>query len=111
MNYLTEQVMIEALTWGLGACGTIILILLGIVGYFLKENLGAVDALTTTVSRLDRTLGVVQSLYNETTETAKKRLDAHAEQLDRQSIQLEKHDVYIQMLKEKCNEKTDRQNT
>lgn len=45
---LVEQTMIESLLWILGICGGVILLLLGIVGYFLKENLGAVYGLTET---------------------------------------------------------------
>ena len=96
---LVEQTMIESLLWILGICGGVILLLLGIVGYFLKENLGAVYGLTKTVGELDKTLAVFQSAYNESTEVTKKRLDAHANQIDVIAARTEKHDAYIEVIR------------
>ena len=100
---LVEQTIIESLLWILGICGGVILLLLGIVGYFLKENLGAVYGLTKTVGQLDKTLAVFQSAYNESTETTKKRLDAHAGQIDALAARTEKHDVYIEVIRSRMS--------
>lgn len=76
---LVEQTMIESLLWVLGICGGVILLLLGIVGYFLKENLGAVYGLTKTVGQLDKTIDLFQSLYNETYEDYKVQIHIPAD--------------------------------
>jgi hypothetical protein len=76
---LVEQTMIESLLWILGICGGVILLLLGIVGYFLKENLGTVYGLTKTVYRSDKTIDLYQSLYNETNEIKKVQIHIPAD--------------------------------
>ena len=84
----------QLFSWILGLAGTIIILLLGVVGYFLKQNLEANTTLTHMVNRLDKTLAVVSRLFTENKTNTQKRLNSHA-------VRLDKHQADIEVLKSK----------
>ena len=73
----------------LSVSGALIMILLGIVGFFLKRYIKSTDSLTKVVTSLETVIQVTlveqkafQAKCDIHTQTTTKRLDAHANRLD-----------------------------
>ncbi len=66
----------------LSISGALILILLGIIGYFLKQQINASNALTNAVNGLNTNVIELQTLQDERHPVTERRLNAHAERLD-----------------------------
>ena len=92
----SDQLTISAaLYWIVGISGTIILLLIGVVGYFLKKNYSDRDkheekqernyqAMREMISTLDKTINKLDALLDNFSRTTEKRLDAHSEKINNQ---------------------------
>ena len=90
----SDQLTISAaLYWIIGVSGTIILLLIGVVGYFLKKSYNDRDnheekqernyqAMREMISTLDKTINKLDALLDNFSRTTEKRLDAHSEKIN-----------------------------
>jgi len=68
----------------LSLAGSLILLLLGVIGYFLKQQIGASNALTEAVNLLNANVMVLQSQQDDSHPRIERRLNNHADRLDNQ---------------------------
>lgn len=77
--------------WILGVVGAIILILLGIIGYFLANNVQALKDVEKAVHTLDKSLGIINERTNNNENehnTFSHRLNEHSKQLHDQEKEI-----------------------
>ena len=81
-----------ALYWILGVTGALLMLLLSIIGYFLKKNYkdrgeyecrleDNYQAMKDMISTLDKTIGKLDALLDNFSKTTEKRLDSHSAQI------------------------------
>lgn len=79
--------------WILSISGAIILILIGAIGFFLRQSYRTNENARTTMEKLNTTLRVlIQKMksYDEKTDVATLRLNDHAKRLDTQELKIAK---------------------
>lgn len=73
--------------------GSLLVILLGLIGYLLQKKddsalnqitkiSGIVDTLQSTVNSLDKVVSIIKTQFDDATPRTEKRLNAHADRLD-----------------------------
>nr|WP_319268285.1 hypothetical protein [uncultured Draconibacterium sp.] len=73
--------------------GSLLVIMLGVIGYLIRRKdesaltqitkiAGIVDTLSSTVTSLDKVVGIIKTQFDDATPRTEKRLNAHAERLD-----------------------------
>lgn len=80
MDAITTDIQgLKIILW---IAGFILTIMVGIIGYFLKQQIDASKDLTTAVNDLTKVVAVIQAQVNINNPVNEKRLNDHSGQLD-----------------------------
>lgn len=96
MDYTSINPDYQSLKLTLYIAGSVIVLLLGVVAYFLRKQIEVSETLVIVVNNLTTTVKLIEKEQSERDPRTEKRLNEH-------SVKLNKHELQIARLEMKCN--------